>query len=76
MKNKLIKWTLLSVLSIWGCVSFMLLAGDENPLEPMTLSRFFLIKLCAAASLYLCYSTGKWLYKSGYLPDINIDDNL
>ncbi len=76
MKNRVVKWALLFALSIWGCISAMMLAGDENPLEPMPLSQFILIKLCAAVSLYLCYLTGKWLYKSGYLPDINIDDNL
>lgn len=74
--SKATKWALLSIISIWGFISVIVLAGDENPLEPMLLSRFILIKLCAAISSYLCYLTGKWLYKSGYLPDIKIDDNL
>ena len=74
--SKATKWALLSTLCIWGFISFMMLAGEENPLEPMSLNRFILIKLCAAISAYLCYLAGKWLYKSGYLPDIKIDDDI
>lgn len=81
MKNKktiseAAKWAMLSIIGIWGFISFIMLAGEENPLEPMSLSRFILIKLCASISLYLCYLTGKWLSKAGYLPDMNTDDNL
>ena len=31
MKKKIIQWGLMTVLGLWGMVSFMVLAGEEAP---------------------------------------------
>ena len=71
MKKKIIQWGLMTVLGLWGMVSFMVLAGEEAPDVCMTLGDFFLIKALAITS-FLC---GKWLSKKGLLPEINIQED-
>ena len=72
MKKKIIQWGLMTVLGLWGMVSFMVLAGEEAPDVCMTLGDFFLIKALAITSFSGCILCGKWLSKKGLLPEINI----
>lgn len=66
---KTIRWTLYILLGTWGFLSFCILAGDEDPNNPMSLTRFFITKAVAAASLYLCYRVGKLFNNNGLLPE-------
>lgn len=74
--NKIIQWIILSLLMTWGLLSFMVLAGDEDPTRPaMSLTKFFALKAGSALSLYLCYVLAKWLNKKGFIPEVSDDDN-
>ena len=75
MKKKIIQWGLMTVLGLWGMVSFMVLAGEEAPEVSMTLGDFFLIKALAITSFSGCILCGKWLSKKGLLPEINIQED-
>lgn len=74
---RIIQWAALWILGIWGFLSFIVLAGEEDPANPMPFGRFFLIKASAMLSLVLCYYVGKWLHRAGYLPDeLDKDDEI
>ena len=75
MKKKIIQWGLMTVLGLWGMVSFMVLAGEEAPEVCMTLGDFFLIKALAITSFSGCILCGKWLSKKGLLPEIIIQED-
>lgn len=66
----MIKDLLLGLLVLWGLFSLILLAGDDNPTNPMSLTRFFLIKGAALVSLLACIFTGKYLSRKGKLPEV------
>ena len=66
---KTIRWTLFFMLGTWAVMSFCILAGDEYTNNPMSLTRFFLTKAGASASLYICYRVGKLFNDNGLLPD-------
>ncbi len=74
--SKLTQWVVTGILAVWGTFSFLILAGEEDPLNPMPLGQFFLLKSGAMLSLYLCYLTGKWLYSKGLIPEIEEDDEF
>ena len=76
MKKKILQWGLMTVLGLWGMVSFMVLAGEEAPDVCMTLGDFFLIKALAITSFSGCILCGKWLSKKGLLPEINIQEDI
>lgn len=63
------KQVLLYTLGTLGFSLFLLLAGEEDPANPMSFSKFLLIKVGAMAGLYICYLIGKYLYHAGLLPD-------
>jgi hypothetical protein len=58
MKKKIIQWGLMTVLGLWGMVSFMVLAGEEAPEVCMTLGDFFLIKALAITSFQVVFYAG------------------
>ena len=71
------KKALLGVIFCWGMLSFMVLAGDEDPNVPMTAGEFFWAKFAAAASLALCVLVGRYCFHKGWLPEDlnNIEDD-
>ena len=75
VRTGIIQWGLMTVLCLWGMVSFMVLAGEEAPEVCMTLGDFFLIKALAITSFSGCILCGKWLSKKGLLPEINIQED-
>ncbi len=66
---KIIRWTLYILLGAWGFFSFCVLAGDEDPNNPMSMTQFFMTKAVALASLYLCCRVGKLFDDNGLLPE-------
>lgn len=67
-RSKAVQWTVFWLLGIWGGLSFIFLAVEEDPNNPMPICDFFLIKIIAFASLLLCLYVGKKLHRAGYLP--------
>lgn len=70
--KRIIQWAVYVAIAAWALVSFCVIAGDENPDAPMSLNRFCIIKLMAAASLYACYRVGKICCRRGLLPPFGI----
>lgn len=62
------KWVLFFALCSIGTISFMILAGEEDPYDPMPLGTFFLYKFGALGVIGLCIYIGKKLYAAGMLP--------
>lgn len=69
-KNETFKWALFVLLMIWGFVSFLLLAGDADPVHRVDLFTWAAMKLAAAVSLIACYRTVRGCYRRRLLPDI------
>lgn len=71
--NKTVKWAIFYAIGLWAMLSFIVLAGDEDPQNPMPLLDFFLIKTGALASFALSLWVGKLLNRAGFLPEISED---
>lgn len=67
--KKFAQWALFSALCFIGIIAFMILAGDEDPMNPMPFGRWLLIKTLAMVVIAVCVCCGKWLYKKRYLPE-------
>lgn len=70
-KTDFFKWALLIALSTWGCFSFLILIGDEDPQKPMSIVQFMFMKFGALASLSVTIWGGERLYKAHMLPDLS-----
>lgn len=64
MKHLLL-WLVVGV----GFFLFLMIAGEEDPANPMTLSQFCMLKFGAMAGLCLVVVFGKALYRAGLFPD-------
>ncbi len=64
------QWSLLTVLTLWGMLAFLVLAGEDNPEAPISLTEFFLWKLAALINFGAAVLVGKWCDKHGWLPDL------
>lgn len=73
--SKFTQWLVFSLLGIWGFVSFIFLAGEEDPMNPLSVEKFFLIKGAAGLSLYLCVRLGSWLNSKGLIPEMSEEDD-
>ena len=73
--SKFIQWLVFTLLGIWGFFSFIILAGEEDPMNPLSIEKFFLMKGAAGLSLYLCYRLGSWLNSKGLIPEMSEEDD-
>lgn len=73
--SKFTQWLVFSLLGLWGFFSFIILAGEEDPVNPLSLEKFFLIKGAAGLSLYLCIRLGSWLNSNGLIPEMSEEDD-
>lgn len=69
--NRIAQWTAKLLLCAWGVVSFIFLAGEENPDTPLSLCNFIVIKTIAMTSFLLCLYVCKRLYRTGRLQEYN-----
>lgn len=69
VKSEIFKWAILSALLMIGTIAFMVLAGEDDPMKPLPLSRWLLMKAVAGLVLYACYIFGRILYRLGLLPE-------
>lgn len=67
--KKFAQWTVFSTLCFVCTIAFMVLAGDEDPMNPIPFGRWALIKAIAIVVIAVCVWIGKQLYKKGYLPE-------
>ena len=74
MTTKTKQYITMCLLSIWGLCSFIVLAGDEIPGQPISDLKFYGSKAIALASIWLCFRTGKWLGKKGLIPEIKEEE--
>lgn len=70
------QWAILSAVCFVGLFAFMMLAGDENPEQPLSLTYFIIIKVAALTVLIICYRVLRWCNRKGLLPDIKEEDEL
>ena len=63
------QWAVFYPLCLVGFFAFMVLAGDEDPMNPMPFGRWLLIKAIAGGVLALCVWVGKRLHRLGVLPE-------
>lgn len=73
-QKKLIQYACFYTLATLGLIAFMVVAGDDDPYNPMPLSEWFLIKGAAAAACWLIWRIGKVLDQHGYMPEFKDDD--
>lgn len=74
MTTYAMKWVYMTALCLWGFASFLFLAGDEDPYNPMPMGKFFLIKGVALLSfLAYCYVV-RLMHRRGLLPDVPEED--
>lgn len=73
-QSKFTQWLVFSLLGLWGFFSFIILAGEEDPMNPLCIEKFFLIKGAAGISLYICFRIGSWLNSKGLIPDVSEED--
>ena len=66
--SKFTQWLVFSLLGLWGFFSFIILAGEEDPMNPLSIQKFFL-------SLHLCYRLGSWLNSKGLIPEMSEEDD-
>lgn len=68
-KSVIISYIAFAVLVAVNLMFFIAFAGEDNPDNPMPLSRLIAIKCLAAAGLYACFMVGKWMRRNGLIPD-------
>lgn len=72
--KKVLSWILVSAIGIIGMIAFMVLAGDDDPINQLPLSKWFLIKGLAAASITALYFIARYCDRKGWLPEISEED--
>ena len=72
--KKVLRWLLFTAICGIGMIAFMVLAGDEDPMNPLQLSEWFLIKGLAAASIAALYFIARYCDRKGWLPEISEED--
>lgn len=63
------QWAAFAALCLAALPAFIVVAGEDNPDQPIPLWEFALLKACAAGALYACYRAAKALRGNGYLPE-------
>lgn len=73
-RKKIIQNILLQILVVWGLASIVICAGEEIPGQTMSDALFFWTKIIGIVSLWLCFITGRYLNRNGWLPEIKDED--
>lgn len=70
-RKSVIQHVILFALFSVGFFAFMLLAGDDDPSNPLPIEQWLGIKLAAAVVIYACIKLGKFLDSKGLLPEMD-----
>lgn len=66
MKGTIRQWAALMALMMLGAVCVFFLAGEIE----VSFSQFIIIKSASLLAFVGCYCAGRWLYRNGYLPEV------
>lgn len=69
MMSNFFKWAIFSALFAVGFIGLLILAGDDDPYNPMPLGRWFMLKAMGAALMYVAYRIGRLLDRYNLLPE-------
>lgn len=69
MKSNIFKMGILTVVFGIGFFGFLLLAGDDEPSNPLPFGLWLLYKGLGGGLIYAAIQIGKWLNRSNLLPD-------
>lgn len=72
--SEFFKHILLVATCLVGFCAFLIMAGEEDPCEPMPAERFFLMKLAALLVFFLCFLFGKFCVRNNLFPKSFIED--
>lgn len=67
--KKVFQWAAYIVIATVACLAFLVIIGEDDPYNPMSLTRFLVTKLAAAAVMALDLWAGYHLNKNGLFPD-------
>ena len=67
--KKFSQWALFYALCFTGTIAFIVLAMEENPMNPIPFCTLLIIKVLAMIIFIICVFVGKKLHKRGYLPE-------
>lgn len=67
--NKHIQFAVLTLLCVVGSIAFLVLAGEDDPMNPMPICKWLLLKTISLTIIVACVCVGKFLHSKGYLPD-------
>ena len=74
MKEAIIKgamrWALLLAFCAWATVILVVLLGEDNNDNPLTIFQFLVWKIMAFGSAYATYKAGAWCYSRKMFPAI------
>lgn len=73
--KKVGQYILFCVLFGIGFFAFMIVAGDDDPSNPLPFGRWLAIKSVAMGVLVACVFTGKYLNKLGLFSEIDFDED-
>lgn len=73
--NTMAKWGLALLMLAWGGLTFIFLAGEDDPNTPLSLWAFFAIKLTSIGSFYLWARVLDYLADRDLLPSCLIPDD-
>lgn len=69
MIGDIFKWSIASTIFAVGFLGLLILAGDDDPYNPMPLGKWFMLKAFGAALIYAAYLVGKLLYSNNLFPE-------
>lgn len=73
--KKVGQYSLFFILFGIGFFAFMILAGDDDPSNPLPFGRWLAIKTGAMAVIAVCVFIGKFMNKIGLFSEIDFDDD-
>lgn len=73
--NNIKKWGLALFMLVWGGLTFIFLAGEDDPTNPLPLLEFFAIKLASVGSFYLWARVLKYITNRNLMPSILVPDD-
>lgn len=70
-RKKIIQWSIFSTLFCVGFLALLVMAGDDDPQNPLPFGRWLTVKFCALAVFCFCIKLGKYLNRKGLIPEID-----
>lgn len=65
-----VRWLAFVALNVWAAAAFLLLIGEDDPQNPLSLTAFFAYKALALAALYAAYKVSSVMWRKRFFPPI------